>query len=267
MPVTAPTPPQSNAPAPAQASAAPKGIVPFWRCAILLGLTLLMLIANWVNPSVSLPQQSGIVMSLPDTVRVPLSGGIDAPFYGSQAAISKGELGILPEDTQLLRKQYDDIRDHESILCTLLLSGAEQRSIHRPEVCLPGQGWTVVGQDNVDVPLASGHQLTVRKLTIQRDEVDQVGGHHMLRAYFMYWFVGENVTTASHLTRVFLSSWDRIFHNRAHRWAYIMVMSPITDSMRSNGLNAAQTQEMMTRFISQVVPSFQKNEMPASPAP
>jgi len=222
-----------------------------------------MLLVTRLHPASSDTPQSGIVMSLPSIVGVTMPNQTAAQFYGLKAPISDGELGILPSDTELLRKQYGDVRGNESILCTLLLSGAEQRSIHRAEVCLAGQGWTVVDQEDVPVPLGSGHKFVVRKLGIQRDSVSRDGQHHIVHALFMYWFVGENITTSSHVMRVLLNSWDRIVYNRAHRWAYIMVMAPVSDSLRPGGLNAAQTQPMMTNFISQVVPSFEKSEMPA----
>jgi EpsI family protein len=243
------------------------GTVPLWRCGVIFLLTLTMLIADWLNPALNPPQQSGVVMALPDVVKLQLPDRSAVPFYGSKEPVTEGELGTLPSGTQIVRKQYDDIKGHHSILCTVLLSSAGQNSIHRPEVCLPAQGWTVVGQDNLSIPLASGHALVVRKLSLQRENVTQNNGHRMLHAYFMYWFIGRDMTTPSHYMRVFISSWDRIFYNRAHRWAYAMVMAPITDSDPAGGLDAAQTQAMMTRFISQVVPSFQKSEMSGQESP
>ena len=102
----------------------------------------------------------------------------------------------------------------------------------------------------------------VRNLTIQRDALDANKNRHIIKAYFMYWFVGENVTTSSHITRVLLSSWDRIVHNRAHRWAYVLALSPITEGQRTDGLNSEQTKKMLTDFIRQIVPTFQIAEMP-----
>jgi hypothetical protein len=229
---------------------------------VLLGLTLIMILLEAIHPSAGAIPRSGVVMALPDDVSIPLPNRASAQFYGSKAAISEGELGTLPADTELVRKQYDDYRDHETVQFTVLLSGAAQNSIHRAEVCLPGQGWTVVGQGNLTVPLASGHDLIVRNLAIQRDDLSSGSEHHILHAYFMYWFVGENLTTPSQFMRVFLNSWDRIFYNRAHRWAYVMIESPVSDSLRSDGLNAEQTQKMMSDFIRQTVPTFQKSEMP-----
>jgi len=240
-----------------------EGTVPLWRCGVILFLTLLMLAVGWIHPTVGAAPQSGVVMALPDTVSIPLPGNPKAQFYGSKASITEGELGTLPADTELVRKQYDDFRDHESIQFTILLSGIAQNSIHRAEVCLPGQGWTVVGQGNLSVPLTSGHDLVVRNLAIQRDTLTPGNDHRMFHAFFMYWFVGENLTTPSQFMRVFQNSWDRIFYNRAHRWAYVMIESPVSDSLRPDGLNAAQTQQMMADFIRQAVPTFQKTEMPA----
>jgi hypothetical protein len=38
-------------------------------------------------------------------------------------------------------------------------------------------------------------------------------------------------------------------------------MSPITQSMRQDGLDAGQTREMLANFIRQIVPAFQKSEL------
>ncbi len=261
MPVADPLPTQISFPPSVTLPSGGEGTVPLWRCGVLIALTLLMFIAAAIHPSGGDEPKSGVVMELPDNVTIALPGNPKAQFYGTKASITEGELGTLPADTQLVRKQYDDIRDHESVLFTVLLSGVAQNSIHRAEVCLPGQGWTVVGQDNLPVQLASGHNLVVRNLAIQRDTVSSNDEHHLVRAYFMYWFVGENLTTPSQFMRVFLNSWDRILYNRAHRWAYVMTESPVSESSHPDGLNAAQTQKMMSDFIRQVVPTFQKSEM------
>jgi hypothetical protein len=83
-----------------------------------------------------------------------------------------------------------------------------------------------------------------------------------VRADYLYWFVGDNVTTPSHFTRILLSNWDRVVHNRAHRWAYVSVFSLVTDNLATNGLGPEQTLDVMREFTKQVVPSFQKTEMP-----
>jgi len=202
-------------------------------------------------------------MTLPDNVKMTLPAQAQANFHGFNRAITEAELVDLPKDTGFARKEYDDFLG-DNIFCTIVLSGAEQRSIHRPEACLPGQGWRILGQDNLPIRLDSGRNLVVRNLTIQHDAIAANNEHLLVNGYFMYWFVGEDVTTPSHFTRYFLSSWDRFAHNRVHRWAYVSILSQVTDSIRPNGLGAEQTRTMLADFIRKIVPTFQKSEMPDS---
>jgi len=209
-------------------------------------------VAYWLNPPLNTQSKAGVVMELPVIV---------GDYFGKRGEISQAELDILPKDTEFARRLYDDSRGHQ-INCSIVLSGAEQRSIHRPEVCLVGQGWSIVGQENIPIPLRSGHQLVGRKLTLERQAAGQNGEHLTVRAFYVYWFVGQNVATPSTFTRVFLSSWDRAVHNRSHRWAYVSLFSLVTDNLRPDGLNAGQTTAILLDFAKQVVPTFQISEMP-----
>ena len=71
------------------------------------------------------------------------------PFLPVKAADwTGGELGgmteverkLLPSDTEGARRVYTDKSGNE-VYCSLVLAGREVTSIHRPELCLPGQGW------------------------------------------------------------------------------------------------------------------------------
>jgi EpsI family protein len=226
--------------------------VPLWRSGVILLMAAVVGLAYWFNPPLDVQAQAGVVMDLP---------GVVGDYFGKQGEISKVELDILPKDTEFARRYYDDSRGHQ-INCSIVLSGAEQRSIHRPEACLTGQGWTIVGQENIPIPLLSGHQLVARKLTLERQVVGQNDEHFTVRAFYIYWFVGQNVTTPSEVERVLLSNWDRVIHNHAHRWAYVSVFSLITENLRPDGLNAEQTQALLVDFTKQIVPAFQISEMP-----
>jgi hypothetical protein len=78
----------------------------------------------------------------------------------------------------------------------------------------------------------------------------------------MYWYVADDLTTPSHLARNLRTSWDRVVHNQDHRWAYVIAMSLITGSVSPDGLDATQTRDMLKDFIRQIVPKFQKDEIP-----
>ena len=224
--------------------------MPLWRCGVLLLLVGFIYFAYWLYPPVYVPGRAGVVMSLPNQV---------GNLHGLNAAMKKPETEGLPPDTGFARKEYFNTSG-DSILCTIVLSGAGQNSIHRPEACLPGQGWSLAGQEDVPIQLASGHTLIVRNLSLERDELTPEHSHHTLRRYYMYWFVGDHVTTPSHFTRILVGSWDRVVHNRAHRWAFVIATSTIPDG--ADGPAFAPTKQMLTDFIRQIVPSIQKSEMP-----
>jgi hypothetical protein len=220
---------------------------------VILLLAAVVGLTYWFNPPLNVQPQAGVVMDLPAIV---------GDYFGKLGQITEVELVELPKDTEFARRFYDDGHGHQ-INCTIVLSGAEQRSIHRPEACLVGQGWTIVAQDYVPLPLPSGHPLMARRLSLERQVVAQSGEHLTLRAFYVYWFVGENVTTPSEMHRVLLSNWDRAIHNRAHRWAYVSIFSLLTNNLRPDGLDGAQTQAMLANFARQIVPTFQLSEMSA----
>jgi hypothetical protein len=227
---------------------------PWWKSGTVLLLGMAVWLFSWAKPVPVMKPQAGVIMHLPGYVAA------GSGFLGENSEETQPERTILPADTGFLRKIYRDFPGPSEIVCTIVLSGAMQQSIHRPEVCLKAQGWKITNEENLTIRLKSGHLLTVRNLTTRRAPADGTGAPQT--RYNMYWFVGENTTTASHLVRVFLTSWDRIAHNRAHRWAYVTVAAPITQGLRPRGLDAPQTQALMVEFIRAIVPDFQRNEMP-----
>ncbi|MDE1170648.1 MAG: EpsI family protein [Verrucomicrobium sp.] len=220
--------------------------IPLWRiaAAALLGAAALALCL--LAPASHGQTVAGVVLDLPYRV---------GSWLGLDQAISPSELSILPADTGFARKEYLSGAG-DSIVCSIVLAGAEKRSIHRPEICLPGQGWTVRASQVVPVPLRSGRTLRVMCLTMTHPAALSDGRKIEIPAYYLYWFVGDGVTTPSHWRRIWLTSWDRILHHVNHRWAYVSVYSTI----RPGGKDAVQTLEMLRQFIAAAAPGFQKSE-------
>jgi exosortase len=244
--------------APPASEITPLWQIPAWRSGTVFAFAVVALVVYAVSPPVYLPSEAGVLMTLPEQVTVSdLSGG---HFYGDPAPVSEVEHRMLPKDTEFSRKNYDDFHDHQ-IFFSIVLSGVQQYTIHPPEICLVAQGWSIVGHEDIPIQLSSGHQLVVRNLSLQREIVNAKQEHISLKAYYMYWYVADGLTTPSHTARNWISSWDRVVHNRDHRWAYVIAMSPITQTFRPDGLDAGQTRDMLKNFIRQIVPTFQKNEL------
>jgi len=230
-----------------------------WRlvggfCALAL-VTIALCSRNYLHQVVP---EAGVTLDLPDHVD---------GFYGKDMPISKGEKEILPPDTTFAKKAYEDLSG-DLINCQIVLSGGDKRSIHRPEVCLPGQGWNNKSSQTVSIPLASGRDLKVTQLTLTR--MHEVNGlQKELTLLFLYWFVGTGYTTHDHFQRILHSNLDMLFHDRAHRWAYVIVSAPVLEGFKFNGKNEAQTLDMLKEFIPEIVPTFQKSEqtpvLPSTP--
>ena len=160
--------------------------IPLWRPAAVLVFFGVILLICGVSPNPNTSMQSGVKMQLPDDF-----GGL----YGIDQAMSAAEKQILPADTQFLRRLYRN-PSGDQISCSIVLAGGEKRSIHRPEVCLPGQGWTVKSGEVIPVTLNDGRSLEVMKLNLERDQQVGPGKKIKINSIFMVWFIGKGVTRA-----------------------------------------------------------------------
>jgi EpsI family protein len=133
--------------------------------------------------------------------------------------ITLAERRILPVDTIIKKKQYVDARGR-SIYVSIVVSGAEQRSLHRPQQCLPAQGFVIDSGDVIQVPIANREPLEVMLLGLHWRAAAGSGGS---RVAYAYWFAGGDRETASHIRRLFWMSRDRIIKGIVPRWAYITV--------------------------------------------
>ena len=132
------------------------------------------------------------------------------------------ERALLPPDTVLRKMRYES-PDGQIVNTAIVLSGSERASIHRPEKCLRGGGTEITGDEVVDVPLPNGNILKVKILHLVRHVRVAEDREIALYSYYAYWFSGNQRETPYHTERIIRMATDRIFFNRAHRWAYISV--------------------------------------------
>src|SRR5580698_8198373 len=116
------------------------------RLAILLAVLLGGLGSIFLLPQQLGFQPVGVESELPKMV-----GG----WYGNDLGVSDKEKSVLGEDkgTTITRKSYHNGIGYE-IIASIVLSGEDMsRSIHRPERCMPAQGFTVIDKSTVPVVL------------------------------------------------------------------------------------------------------------------
>jgi EpsI family protein len=173
---------------------------------------------------------------------------------GELGGLTKEERDVLPADTEGARRAYT-APDGRQIYCSVVLAGRDVTSIHRPELCLTGQGWKLaqLQTEKIEIPGAPGGALTVSRLNAT-STIELKQGHAY--AVFVYWFVGKDRTTPHHWERIYWTTLDRVLHNRNHRWAYFLISAIVPPDQVGADPAASQDAAMAAigRFVREAYP-------------
>ena len=175
--------------------------------------------------------------------------------YGSKLMpVTEAELNTLPKDTTYGKRIYQ-APDGFPIQVNVVLMGTDRTSIHKPEFCVVGQGWSISGDQskveliNMNRPVA--YDLPVKKLLTTIRNKDRSGNAQMMSGVYVYWFVSADRVTANHGQRMWWMAQDLLFRGMLDRWAYIACFSPCPPG------DEAKTFDRMKQFIAAAVPEFQ----------
>ncbi|MGZ4966569.1 MAG: exosortase C-terminal domain/associated protein EpsI [Chthoniobacterales bacterium] len=219
------------------------------RLLLLQVVLLVSLGAVFFLPKVANSTPQGIELSLPTYV---------GNWLGEDQEITKKELEVLAKDTSFARKLYVDGKGH-GIFASIVMSGQDlDNSIHRPERCLPAQGWSVVDSRRVNIPTQNGGALDTTRLHNVRKVPTGDGQTVSLYNLNYYWFVGYNVTTASHLRRTWLDIRDRVLYGYNQRWAYITIAANVPQAEQPSARTEEETDKMLKEFIQQLLPMIHR---------
>lgn len=192
---------------------------------------------------------AGIAMTLPNVVGV---------WTGDDAAVTQKELDTLAKDTQFARKIYTG-PEGDQILVSIVLSGDDMtNSIHRPERCLPAQGWQMQSSSSRIIQIPGGKSLGVTRLQNARTVQTQDKRQLTVTNLDYYWFIGYKDMTASHLTRTEIDLRDRIMYGYSQRWAYVTIAANVTKGIWRPERTEEQTAAMLDEFIQQLAPRLQR---------
>ncbi len=181
------------------------------------------------------------------------------PACGAELhTMSLVEYESLPKDTGFIKGKYTNAVSEE-VFVSIVLSGRERESIHRPERCLVGQGNSIAGSHVVKVPLAGQAALGVMVLETTRP-LDVRSGKRVLNGYYAYWFSGQGRMTPYHWERMFWLAWDRIVHSVAHRWAYIAIAG-------RRDAESKKYEAQIVSFSGALYPALLHAPVPSTPAP
>lgn len=184
-----------------------------------------------------------------NTVALP----VEVAGYTSRTEpISDMEVSFLPTDTTFARRYYT-ATNRPDLLMNVVLMGTNRRSIHRPEICLTGQGWTIERTEELEIPIATPYpyRLSVMRLIASRTFVDLAGRTYPRKAVYVYWFVADEHLTARHGERMWEMARGLLFEGVLQRWAYVSCLA-----VGPPGSEDKLYREMET-FLTAAVPEFQ----------
>src|SRR5882672_1463969 len=168
---------------------------------------------------------------------------------------SETELLKLPADTSFRVRLYK-AEDNFFSQLTVVLMCSDRSSIHKPEICMTGQGWAIdnahpaVETIRMERPLA--YDLPVNKLTATKQVPVADGKVQNVRGIYVYWFVdGEHLTANPNQWMLWWMPRDLLLHGVLERWAYISLFSPCLPGQED------ATYTRMKKLIATAVPEFQ----------
>lgn len=185
-----------------------------------------------------------------ERVRFPQTAG---GFVSIDGPISDVESTNLPPDTTFGRRIYRDDSGFYAQLTAVMMK-TDRTSIHRPQVCITGQGWKIDKTEIIDipVPLPSPYVLKATCLTSSKIFRDpQSGKESPISSVYIYWFVSEKRTVPGHSEALWAISQDLLTTGTLYPWAYVSCFGRCLP-----GQEGAATARMK-RLLSEAVPQFQ----------
>ncbi len=196
-------------------------------------------------------QSSSMTTELP--LRFELSG-----WYGIRKQESPAERKTLAPDTLFSKADYrllyssDWEQQMPDVHVSLVFSGNDMnQSIHRPELCLPGQGHLNLLGTDTNLTLNNGKEVKFTRLTSFRrnDDLPDKKLHYI----HYYTFVGKGNIRHSHTQRTICDILDRTLKGKVQRWAYCQIGTYWSPHL---GITQEDADSLIQKLICQLLPEI-----------
>jgi hypothetical protein len=206
-------------------------------------------------------------LGVPGIKAAPIPGSVkmafDLPakvldFVSTNVPEDKMVVDTLPQDTSFAQRLYTATNGF-LVNGSIVLMGVDRTSIHKPEFCLPTQGWKIDVKTNINIAIGGTqpYQLEVAKWVMSRTVQTADGRKIELRGIYAFWFVAHNEQTTSHWQRLWWLTTDLLRTGVLQRWAYVSYFSVCLPGQEDAAFARMQA------LIAASVPEFQ---LPPAPA-
>jgi len=167
-------------------------------------------------------------------------------------------LGYLPGDTSYAQRHYF-ATNGDWAMANVILMGADRTSIHRPDYCLPGQGWQIREKVPVKLAIAGPHpyELPVYKWVVGKTIPTPEGKEQAISGLYVFWFVTDGQVTEDFEGMVKSMFYNLIRCGELQRWAYVSYFTVCLPGQEDT------TFAHLKQLITASVPEFQ---LPPAPA-
>jgi hypothetical protein len=161
-------------------------------------------------------------------------------------------IGYFPADTSYAERMYFD-PDGLRIQSTAILMGTDRSSIHRPEYCLPGQGWKIDKKEIVDIPITDNppYQLQVARWNLSTSVQRPDGTQATFYGIYVYWYVARDAETPDHDKMLEQLTLHLFRTGDLQRWAYLSYYAVCGPGQQDAAF------DQVKRLIQAQVPKFQ----------
>jgi hypothetical protein len=193
--------------------------------------------------AVAIPDSVQMKINLPERVMDFTSTNVPEPQI---------VLNYLPPDTTYAERIYT-APDGLQVSGTIILMGADRTSIHKPDYCLPGQGWTIKDKTVVNLPVsgAQNYQLPVARWIVGKSFQTPDGRQQAVSGIYVFWFVADGEQTTDNFERMWWLGRDLLHTGVLQRWAYVSYFA-----LCAPGQEEA-TFERMKNLIASSVPEYE----------
>lgn len=162
------------------------------------------------------------------------------------------ELDYFPKDTSFIRHLYQSPDGFEAT-ATIILMGADRTSIHKPDYCLPGQGWNIFSKKIARLKIAGTlpFELPVSEWIVSNSSKTPSGREEKVSGIYVFWFVADGEQTPSHYQFMRWLALDLLRKAVWQRWAYVSYFSVCEPGQEDAAF------AHMEKLITASVPEFQ----------
>lgn len=191
---------------------------------------------------------------MPGTRNLEVVMPVQVPGYKAEIMTQQQIVIIsLPNDTSFGACRYT-APDGFSTAANVVLMGTDRSSIHKPQVCMTGQGWTIndaaSSVETIPMHRPYAYDLPVMRLKATKS-ISDGGETRSVAGVYVYWYVDGSQITADNARMMWWMARDILTSGVLDRFSYISYFSTCEPGQED------ATFERMKRVIADTVPQYQ----------